>query len=75
MVTSLDRLCTYWTRILRTDSQCVVQDDATKQRSKQRTGRLYQHGHCVPHDIITGQQLKVPCTVPQSSRVLAPWER
>jgi hypothetical protein len=52
-----------------------VQDTATKAWAAERTGRYYAHSHSVKHDIITGDDLKVPCTVPEKYRVIAPWEK
>ena len=43
-------------------------------RAAERTGYTYAHSHSVKHDIITGQDLQLPCTVPERFRVRAPWE-
>lgn len=52
-----------------------MQDQATKARAADRTGRFYAAGHKVKHDIITGHELRLPCTVPERFRVRAPWEQ
>lgn len=50
----------------------IVQDQTTRNRAAHRTGHFYARGHCVSHDIITGQPLTLPCTVPEQYRVQGP---
>ena len=52
-----------------------VQDAAIKARAADRTGRFYAAAHSVKHNILTGEDLELPSTVPPRFRVLAPWER
>lgn len=51
-----------------------MQDSKVRARAAERAGRFYQHGHCVKHDIITGQDLQTPSTVPAKYALKAPWE-
>ena len=53
----------------------LAQDAAVKARAAERTGQMYSHVHRVKHDIITGQDLSLPCTVSEKFRIKAPWEK
>jgi hypothetical protein len=52
-----------------------VQDAAVRARATERTGFTYAHSHSVKHDIITGQELRLPCTVLDHYRIRTPWEK
>mmetsp|Transcript_22992 Transcript_22992/g.58809 ORF Transcript_22992/g.58809 Transcript_22992/m.58809 type:complete len:210 (-) Transcript_22992:463-1092(-) len=52
--------------------QLAFKDESVRYKAQLRAINLYQKGHCVSHNIITGEPR---ASLPQPSRPVAPWEK